>query len=118
MAENFFNTALRTYDRGLLFVFRHQFVTLLSTLALIVLTGYLYITIPKGFFPEQDTGFIFGQAEARQDISFSAMSKLTQQIVAIVRQDPAVSGVFAFTGASSYNPDRKHRASLYSAEAA
>lgn len=104
MAENFFNAALRTYDRGLLFVFRHQFVTLLSTLALIVLTGYLYITIPKGFFPEQDTGFIFGQAEARQDISFSSMSKLTQEIVAIVRQDPAVSGVFAFTGASSYNP--------------
>jgi hydrophobe/amphiphile efflux-1 (HAE1) family protein len=104
MAENFFNAALRTYDRGLLFVFRHQFVTLLSTLGLIVLTGYLYITIPKGFFPEQDTGFIFGQAEARQDISFSSMSKLTQNIVAIVRQDPAVSGVFAFTGASSYNP--------------
>src|SRR5262249_18832768 len=104
MAENFFNAALRAYDRGLLFVFRHQFVTLLSTLGLIVLTGYLYITIPKGFFPEQDTGFIFGQAEARQDISFSGMSKLTQDIVAVVREDPAVSGVFAFTGASSYNP--------------
>src|SRR5215469_10176766 len=104
MAENFFNAALRTYDRGLIFVFRHQFPALLSTLALIVLTGYLYITIPKGFFPEQDTGFIFGQAEARQDISFSGMSKLTQDIVAVVRQDPSVSGVFAFTGASAYNP--------------
>jgi multidrug efflux pump subunit AcrB len=88
----------------LIFVFRHQFPALLSTLALIVLTGYLYVTIPKGFFPEQDTGFIFGQAEARQDISFPAMAKLTQDVVAVVRQDPAVSGVFAFTGASSYNP--------------
>jgi len=104
IAEACFNAMLRTYDRGLIFVFRHQFPALLSTLALIVLTGYLYVTIPKGFFPEQDTGFIFGQAEARQDISFPAMAKLTQDVVAVVRQDPAVSGVFAFTGASSYNP--------------
>src|SRR5215472_5907485 len=104
IAEACFNAMLRGYDRGLIFVFRHQFPALLSTLALIVLTGYLYVTIPKGFFPEQDTGFIFGQAEARQDISFPAMAKLTQDVVAVVRQDPAVSGVFAFTGASSYNP--------------
>jgi len=104
IAEACFNAMLRTYDRGLIFVFRHQFPALLSTLALIILTGYLYVTIPKGFFPEQDTGFIFGQAEARQDISFPAMAKLTQDVVAVVRQDPAVSGVFAFTGASSYNP--------------
>src|SRR6516225_3246066 len=104
IAEACFNAMLRTYDRGLIFVFRHQFPALLSTLALIVLTGYLYVTIPKGFFPEQDTGFIFGQAEARQDISFPAMAKLTQDVVAVVRQDPAVSGVFAFTCASSYTP--------------
>ena len=103
-AERFFAATLRTYDRGLLFVFRHQFMTLLSTLALIGVTGYLYVTIPKGFFPEQDTGFIFGQAEARQDISFAAMSKITHRIVDVVRKDPTVSGVFAFTGASSFNP--------------
>src|SRR5438128_2495877 len=104
MAEGFFNAMLRGYDRGLGFVFRHQFVALLSTLALIVVTGYLYVTIPKGFFPEQDTGFIFGQAEARQDISFPAMVKIAHKIIDIVRQDPAVSGVFGFTGASAYNP--------------
>jgi hydrophobe/amphiphile efflux-1 (HAE1) family protein len=103
-AEGFFNAMLRGYDRGLGFVFRHQFVTLLSTLALIVVTGYLYVKIPKGFFPEQDTGFIFGQAEARQDISFPAMVKITHKFIDIVRQDPAVSGVFGFTGASAYNP--------------
>jgi hydrophobe/amphiphile efflux-1 (HAE1) family protein len=103
-AERCFDAVLRGYDRGLGFVFRHQFTTLMSTLVLIGLTGYLYVTIPKGFFPEQDTGFIFGQAEARQDISFPAMSKITHQIVDVVRQDPAVSGVFAFTGASSFNP--------------
>jgi len=99
-----FAATLRGYDRGLLFVFRHSFAALLSTLVLIGVTGYLYVTIPKGFFPEQDTGFIFGQAEARQDISFAAMSKITHRIVDVVRQDPAVSGVFAFTGASSFNP--------------
>ncbi len=103
-AEGFFNAMLRGYDRGLGFVFRHQFVTLLSTLALIVVTGYLYVKIPKGFFPEQDTGFIFGQAEARQDISFPAMVKITHKIIDVVRQDPAVSGVFGFTGASAFNP--------------
>ena len=104
VAEGFFNAMLRGYDRGLGFVFRHQFVALLSTLALIAVTGYLYVKIPKGFFPEQDTGFIFGQAEARQDISFPAMVKITHQLIDIVRQDPAVSGVFGFTGASAYNP--------------
>jgi hydrophobe/amphiphile efflux-1 (HAE1) family protein len=102
--EGGFNGMLRTYDRGLNFVFRHQLPTLLATLALIVLTGYLYVIIPKGFFPEQDTGFIFGQADAREDISFQAMAKLTQQIVDIVRKDPDVSGVFSFTGATAYNP--------------
>jgi hydrophobe/amphiphile efflux-1 (HAE1) family protein len=103
-AEGFFNSMLRGYDRGLRFVFRHQFVTLLSTLALIAVTGYLYVKIPKGFFPEQDTGFIFGQAEARQDISFPAMVKITHKLIDVVRQDPAVSGVFGFTGASAFNP--------------
>jgi hydrophobe/amphiphile efflux-1 (HAE1) family protein len=102
--ERGFDWMLRAYDRGLGFVFRHQLPTFLSTLVLMVLTGYLYVTIPKGFFPEQDTGFIFGQLDARQDISYTAMADLTHRIVEVVRQDPAVSGVFAFTGASSYNP--------------
>jgi hydrophobe/amphiphile efflux-1 (HAE1) family protein len=104
IAEQGFDWMLRHYDRGLGFVFRHQLPTLLSTLVLMVATGYLYVTIPKGFFPEQDTGFIFGQADARQDISYASMAELTHQIVDVVKQDPAVSGVFAFTGASSYNP--------------
>jgi hydrophobe/amphiphile efflux-1 (HAE1) family protein len=104
IAERGFDWMLRTYDRGLGFVFRHQLPTLLSTLVLMVATGYLYVTIPKGFFPEQDTGFIFGQADAREDISFPAMANLAHQITDIVKEDPAVSGVFSFTGASSYNP--------------
>jgi len=103
-AERGFEGFLRLYDRGLVFVLRHRLSALLSTLALIVATGYLYVAIPKGFFPEQDTGFIFGQADAREDISFAAMAKITQELVEIVRQDPDVSGVFSFTGASAYNP--------------
>jgi hydrophobe/amphiphile efflux-1 (HAE1) family protein len=104
LAERGFDAFLRAYDRGLHFVFRHQLSALLSTIVLIFVTGYLYVVIPKGFFPEQDTGFIFGQADAREDISFEAMAQLTHQITDIVRQDPYVSGVLAFTGASSYNP--------------
>jgi len=104
IAERGFDWMLRAYDRGLGFVFRHQLPALLSTLVLMAATGYLYVTIPKGFFPEQDTGFIFGQADARQDISYAAMANLTHQIVDVVKDDPAVSGVFSFTGASSYNP--------------
>ncbi len=102
--EGGFNWMLRAYDRGLGFVFRHQLPTLLSTLALIFLTGYLYVIIPKGFFPEQDTGFIFGQADTREDTSFQAMADLTHQVVDIVRKDPDVSGVLSFTGATAYNP--------------
>src|ERR1700751_4844331 len=94
IAERGFDWMLRAYDRGLGFVFRHQLPTFLSTLVLMVATGYLYVTIPKGFFPEQDTGFIFGQADARQDISFASMAELTHQIADVVKDDPAVSGVF------------------------
>ena len=103
-AERFFEIILNGYDRGLRFVFRHQFSALLSTLALMGLTAYLYMTIPKGFFPQQDTGFIFGQAEARQDTSFTQMAALVHEIVDIVRADPAVSGAFYFAGAYAYNP--------------
>ena len=103
MCEDAFDAVLRGYDNGLKWVFRHQFVTLLSTLALIVLTGYLYVIIPKGFFPEQDTGFIFGQAEARQDISFAAMAELDNKISAIIRKDPAVDGVVGFVGSTGGN---------------
>jgi hydrophobe/amphiphile efflux-1 (HAE1) family protein len=103
-AERGFQVVLRGYDRGLKFVFRHQFATLMFTLMLMVATVYLYVTIPKGFFPPQDTGFIFGQVETRQDSSFAKTEASVHQIAEIVRQDPAVSGVFYFAGAYSFNP--------------
>jgi hydrophobe/amphiphile efflux-1 (HAE1) family protein len=103
LAEGFFAGMLRLYDRGLVWVLRHQLPMLVGTLALIGLTAALYVVIPKGFFPQQDTGFIFGQAESRQDISFRGMSALTRQIVDKVGSDPAVSGVVSFVGATGGN---------------
>jgi len=101
--ENFFDWLVAGYDRGLKWVFKHQFLTLISTLLLIVVTAGLYIVVPKGFFPEQDTGFVFGQAEARQDISFAAMSKISNQFAEIIQQDPAVFQVVGFAGATGGN---------------
>jgi hydrophobe/amphiphile efflux-1 (HAE1) family protein len=102
-AEAFFNWMIRGYDRGLHWVFRHSLLTLYSTLALIVATGFLYVTIPKGFFPEQDTGFIFGQAETRQDASFEKISKIENEFARIIGEDPAVSGVVGFAGSTGGN---------------
>jgi hydrophobe/amphiphile efflux-1 (HAE1) family protein len=103
MAENAFEASMRFYDRGLHWVLRHQLPMLLATIALIGVTAYLYVVIPKGFFPEQDTGFIFGQAEARQDISFEAMAGLSNQLAAIVQQEPGVGGVVSFVGSTGGN---------------
>jgi hydrophobe/amphiphile efflux-1 (HAE1) family protein len=103
MAEAFFDGMRDFYDRGLTWVLRHQFITLLPTLLLIALTGFLYVAIPKGFFPEQDTGFIFGEADSREDMSFAGMSAVVRQILDKVRRDPAVSGAVAFVGATGGN---------------
>ncbi|HXW27654.1 MAG TPA: multidrug efflux RND transporter permease subunit, partial [Xanthobacteraceae bacterium] len=102
-AERFFDWMIGWYDRGLKWVFRHHFSTFISTLVLIVVTGFLYVYIPKGFFPEQDTGFIFGQAEARQDISFAAMAKIEDDFSRVILSDPAVFGVVGFSGATGGN---------------
>jgi multidrug efflux pump subunit AcrB len=103
-AERVFQAALRRYDRGLNFIFRHQFAALIATLLLMVATGYLYVKMPKGFFPQQDTGFIFGELDIREDASMILTDKIRRQVVDIVRQDPAVEGVFSYDGATTYNP--------------
>jgi multidrug efflux pump subunit AcrB len=69
-----------------------------------VLTGVLYVWIPKGFLPQQDTGFIFGALQTRQDASFAAISELEHRVSAVILQDPAVSAVVGFAGATGYNP--------------
>src|SRR5271155_5665505 len=103
-AERFFERVIGAYDRGLHFVFRHQFAALVSTLLLMVATGYLYVKIPKGFFPQQDTGTVFGEIDTRQDASFLKTVKMAHQIIDIVRNDPSVGGVFMLAGAYAYNP--------------
>jgi hydrophobe/amphiphile efflux-1 (HAE1) family protein len=102
-SEYLFARLIHGYDRGLKWVFRHQLLMLITTLVLIVVTCVMYVEIPKGFFPEQDTGFVFGQAEARQDTSFATIAKIEDQFAAIVGADPAVSAVVGFAGATGGN---------------
>jgi multidrug efflux pump len=97
--ERGFDGLLALYERGLKVALRHRFITLMVMLATIGLTGYLYFVIPKGFFPQQDTGLIFGIAEAAQDISYSAMMQRTEAVIGTVLKDPAVDSVGASIGA-------------------
>jgi hydrophobe/amphiphile efflux-1 (HAE1) family protein len=98
MFERFFDGLLGAYRVGLDLVLRHQFPTLLVFFATVATSVVLYVYIPKGFFPQQDTGVIQGYAQAGQDVSFDEMSRLTHQVSATVISDPAVSGFGAFLG--------------------
>jgi multidrug efflux pump len=84
-------------------VLRHQPLTLLVAAGTLALTIYLYIIVPKGFFPVQDTGAILGISQAPETISFPAMSKRQQELVQVIRQDPAVENLTSFIGADGVN---------------
>ena len=99
MLERGFDGLLGLYERGLKVALRHSFITLMVMLGTMALTGYLYVVIPKGFFPQQDTGMILGIAEASQDISFPAMTQRMQAVIGVVLQDPAVASVGSQIGA-------------------
>jgi hydrophobe/amphiphile efflux-1 (HAE1) family protein len=99
MSERGFDGLLYIYEAGLKVVLRHQFITLMVMFGTIALTGYLYVVIPKGFFPQQDTGLIIGQSEAAQDISFEAMTERQQALLDAIMRDPAVESIGAATGA-------------------
>jgi hydrophobe/amphiphile efflux-1 (HAE1) family protein len=99
ISERGFDGILNAYEAGLKIVMRHRFITLMVMLGTIVVTGYLYVIIPKGFFPQQDTGLIIGQSEAAQDISFQAMTERQQAMLDTIVKDPAVDSVAAATGA-------------------
>lgn len=98
-SEHGFAALLNAYTRGLDFVLRHQFFTLMSFFATVALTAYLFIEIPKGFFPQQDTGLITGISEAAQDISFQAMLTRQEKLGDVVATDPAVATVAMAIGA-------------------
>jgi len=93
-----FERVLRGYESTLTWVLRHQPLMLLLTLATVALSFYLYVIIPKGFFPQQDTGRIMGTIQADQATSFQAMSRRLTEFERIVREDPAVDSTVAFTG--------------------
>jgi len=96
-----FETMLRSYRVSLRWVLRHQPLTFAITVATACLSVYLYIYVPKGFFPQQDTGRIYGSVQAAQDISFQAMRKKMEQYVGIVLKDPAVRTAVGFAGGNT-----------------
>jgi len=97
--ERGFDAALHVYDRGLRWVLRHPTLMLLLTLGTVGLSIFLYIVVPKGLFPQQDTGQLMGFAEASQDISFPAMKARQEAINAVVMADPDVKNMMSFIGA-------------------
>lgn len=101
--KNWFNALNHIYAYSLRFVFRHQNMTMLLFALTAILTIYLYIIIPKGFFPIQDTGLIQGVSEAPQNISFPAMAAYQQQLAAIILEDPAVESLSSFIGVDGIN---------------
>ena len=102
-SERVFENMIAFYARTLKFVLGYQTITLLVAAATLVLTIVLYIVIPKGFFPTQDTGVIQGISQAPATISFAAMEQKQQQLAHIILQDPAVESISSFIGADGTN---------------
>ena len=100
-SEKIFDTALKLYSRSLKLVLRHQPLTLLITIGTAALSVYLYVIVPKGFFPQQDTGRVMGSVQAAQDISFAAMQAKMRQFVGLVIKDPAVQTIVGFAGGNT-----------------
>jgi len=102
-SERVFDSVIAFYGRTLKFVLGYQAITLCVAAATLVLTVVLYIVIPKGFFPTQDTGEIQGISQAPATISFAAMEQKQQQLAAIILKDPAVESLSSFIGADGTN---------------
>jgi multidrug efflux pump len=105
-SERGFSWILGRYERSLHWVLRHQALTMLVTLATMAATVFLYVKVPKGFFPQQDTGRLSGSIQGDQSSSFQSMSKRVARFVDIVREDPAVENVVAFAGGGTLNTGR------------
>ncbi len=103
LSERGFNLIHGAYARTLAVVLKHPQLTLVITLVTIAINVYLYVIVPKGFFPQQDNGFIGGYIQADQDISFNAMREKLHSFLRIVEKDPAVQNVEGFTGGGTLN---------------
>jgi multidrug efflux pump len=102
-SEKVFNSIIASYGRTLQVVLRYRFVTLLVTISTFVATVLLFIVVPKGFFPVQDTGVILGISEAPQTVSFTNMAERQQRLVDVVLGDPAVDNISSFIGVDGTN---------------
>jgi len=103
ISERGFELVHKGYARSLAVVLTHPQLTLVITLVTIGVSVYLYIIVPKGFFPQQDTGQIGGNIQADQDISFTAMREKLRAFLSVVEKDPAVDNVMGFTGGGTLN---------------
>ena len=97
-SEKWFASVLGGYERSLTVVLRHPAITLVILLLTVAANIFLFAVVPKGFFPQQDNGTVFGGIQGSQDASFPAMQAAAARIVDIVKADPAVANVIAFTG--------------------
>jgi len=97
-SERFFKGMLDRYESSLLWVLDHQPFTLMVALAMLGLSIFLFRVVPKGFFPQQDTGRLMGAVQADQDTSFQAMKDRLAELITTIHKDPAVDNVIAFTG--------------------
>ncbi|KQW64711.1 efflux RND transporter permease subunit [Variovorax sp. Root411] len=111
-AQRFFSGVMVRYDRSLHWVIDHQPLTLLVALLTMVLTVVLYLTIPKGLFPTQDTGQLQGRIQAAQDVSFDRMSQLQQQAARAILDDPDVENLSSFVGVDAANNTMLHTGSM------
>ena len=102
-SERVFERIIAFYGRTLTWVLKHQTATLAVAVATLVATGLLFMIIPKGFFPIQDTGVILGISEAPQDVSFTAMGERQQALAKVILQDPAVESLSSFIGVDGNN---------------
>jgi len=103
LTEDYYNRIIAFYGRTVKWVLRHQTATLLVTFGTLVLTLALYVVVPKGFFPVQDTGVILGVSEAPDDVSFEAMARRQQELAKVILQDRDVESLSSFIGVDGTN---------------
>ena len=103
VTEDYYNRVIAFYGRTVKWVLKHQTATLLVTAGTLVLTLFLYVIVPKGFFPVQDTGVILGISEAPDSISFESMAQRQQELAKVILQDPAVDSLSSFIGVDGTN---------------
>jgi multidrug efflux pump len=102
-SERAFDAVLASYDRSLRWALRHAAIMMLILLAVLCLNVYLFREVPKGFFPQQDTGRLIGIIQGDQSVSFQLMQKKLKQFISIIQHDPAVDAVVGFTGGRQTN---------------